>query len=303
MLRWYPEQWRRRYGDEFTALLEESLDGRAPSLRFRISVAWAALREHFHASGLVGPGKPAADRIRGGALAVLGAWGAFVIAGAGFAKNSEHFAGQIPGSSRAAAVDAYDAIQAVAAVAALLVVIGALITLPPFFRLLRAGEWPSVRRHFRRAGWASVTAAAALASLVPFANTLTTSQRNGGFWPYTLAFAFVAILVIVVLTLWVVAAIATTLRLTFSRTALTVEAALASSVAVAMALLTAGTAAWWGVVAFSAPWVLQGSRTGSAASVFEPQLAATMTLMLAATLISSCAVIRIARSWRDWRLA
>jgi len=45
LLRWYPRAWRERYGEEFLAMVEDSLDGRRPSLRLRASVAWAGLRE------------------------------------------------------------------------------------------------------------------------------------------------------------------------------------------------------------------------------------------------------------------
>jgi hypothetical protein len=33
LLRWYPRTWRERYGEEFLAMVEDSLDGRRPGWR------------------------------------------------------------------------------------------------------------------------------------------------------------------------------------------------------------------------------------------------------------------------------
>jgi hypothetical protein len=33
LLRWYPRAWRERYGEEFLAMVEDSLDGRRPGWR------------------------------------------------------------------------------------------------------------------------------------------------------------------------------------------------------------------------------------------------------------------------------
>ena len=39
LLRWYPRAWRERYGEEFLAMVEDSLDGRRPTWRLRLGVA------------------------------------------------------------------------------------------------------------------------------------------------------------------------------------------------------------------------------------------------------------------------
>jgi hypothetical protein len=48
LLRWYPRAWRERYGEEFLAVVEDTLDGRRPGWRLRLAVAWAGLRERGH---------------------------------------------------------------------------------------------------------------------------------------------------------------------------------------------------------------------------------------------------------------
>jgi hypothetical protein len=54
LLRWYPRVWRERYGEEFLAMVEDSLDGRRPGWRLRLSVVWAGLRERGHRVRLAG---------------------------------------------------------------------------------------------------------------------------------------------------------------------------------------------------------------------------------------------------------
>ncbi len=43
LLRWYPPQWRERYGDELEALVADTLEEEKPSLRFVMAVSWAGL--------------------------------------------------------------------------------------------------------------------------------------------------------------------------------------------------------------------------------------------------------------------
>ena len=45
LLRWYPRAWREQYGEEFLAMVEDTLDGRRPTLAIRMDVAWSGLRE------------------------------------------------------------------------------------------------------------------------------------------------------------------------------------------------------------------------------------------------------------------
>ncbi len=42
LLRWYPRAWRERYGEEFLAMVEDSLAGGRPTWRLRLGVARAA---------------------------------------------------------------------------------------------------------------------------------------------------------------------------------------------------------------------------------------------------------------------
>lgn len=162
---------------------------------------------------------------------------------------------------------AYRAVTVVAIVACLVVMVGMAIAVPAFLRFLRAGGWPLIRRHVVRALIATVVGISALTALVGLAHTLTPAQRDGelvshpAVWYYQVAF------------------IATMLLL-----------------AVAMVVMTVATAVWWGSIASSTPWFLQGTPAGSAGSPLNVQLVGTMVLMLVASILAGYGVSRGAQS-------
>ena len=47
-LRWYPPAWRRRYGDELVALLEDMFGDEPLSVRCRMSLFWSGTIERIH---------------------------------------------------------------------------------------------------------------------------------------------------------------------------------------------------------------------------------------------------------------
>ncbi len=200
LLRWYPAGWRDRYGDEFLALMEDSLDGRPLTRRLRLSVAWAGLRERAHRAGLVGESVAVADRTRAGALVVLCAWTAFVMAGGSYQRLSEHFSQAVPAGPRALPDAAFETVLVAAVVGGVLVFTGAVVALPAFLRFLRSGGWASVRAHFVRALAATVVATVALVALVAVAHTLSPAQRNAGLlyhpavWYYLVQFVATGLL-------------------------------------------------------------------------------------------------------------
>src|SRR5204863_5952572 len=93
---------------------------------------------------LAGGGTPA-ERMRGGTLLVLCAWGLFVIAGIGVQKFSEHWQAVTPSGSRALPTAAFDVLVAGAAIASALIVAGVAATLPSLTRFLRTGGWRRAR--------------------------------------------------------------------------------------------------------------------------------------------------------------
>jgi hypothetical protein len=299
LLRWFPPRWRHRYGDEFAALIEDELDGRTPTPRFRLAIVAAGLRERGHESGLAGHPPPAAERVRTGSLLVLCAWAAFMVAGGSLVKAAEHFQQAIPAPSRALSVDTYDTVAVVAVIAGLLVVAGAVVAVPAFRAFLAGGGWASMRRPVVRAGAVTAVTVGAGAGLRAVAQHLTAAQRNGTDGLYSLAFVAVVLLLATSLGLWTAAAVAVVRRLGLSRAVLGTEAVLATTVTAAMVLMTAATAVWWASIATTAPWFLQGTKAGSPASAFAPNLAVTMALMLLASAVALYGAARLARSWAE----
>jgi hypothetical protein len=301
-LRWYPRSWRARYGDELIALLDDEYGNHLP-VRVRLGLVTGGLRQRANRSGLTGDSASAADGVRAGALVVLAAWTAFVIAGASFAKFSEHFDEALPHRSGAHHVPdlAFTVLQSVAGVAGILVVAGALLAVPSFVRFLRAGGWTSVRSHFLRALACTALTAAATAPLLLWAHHLSPHQRNGGIHWYGALFLIWAGLIVITLTLWTVAAIAAGGRLVLPAAILTAEAALATVIAGAMVIMVGATLVWWGAMAKDAPSYLNASPGGAPGSPWDIWLITTVTLMAAAMGTAAIGVVRELREWAKMR--
>ena len=176
---------------------------------------------------------------------------------------------------------------------------GAAIAMPGFIGLLRSGGWPSIRRPVGRAGVATAVAIAALGGLVALAHSLSRAQRNGGlvYHPvvgyYLAAFIATALVLVAALAICTAAAVVVGRRIVLGKRVVVLEAGLAVAVAVAMIVMTLGTAAWWAAVGSSAPWFFQGASPGSQASALDPNLVVTMMLMVLASGIASLGVVRV----------
>ncbi len=301
-LRWYPQSWRARYGDELIALLDDEYGSHLP-MPVRLSLVTGGLRQRARRSGLTGDSVSAADGIRAGALVVLAAWTAFVIAGASFAKFSEHFDEALPHRTGAHRVPdlAFTVLQSAAGVAGVLVVAGAILAIPAFVRFLRTGGWGSLRSHLLRAVSCTALAIATTAPLLLWAHHLTPHQRNGGIHLYGTLFLIWAGLIIITLTLWTVAAVAAGRRLEFSTALLRAEATLAVAVAMAMVVIVGATAVWWGAMAKNAPSFLSASPGGAPGSQWDIWLIATVLLMVVAMGTAVAGVVRELRLWTQIR--
>jgi hypothetical protein len=295
-LRWYPRAWRARYGDELTTLLDDEYGIHLP-IRVRLSLLAGGLQQRARQSGLTGDSAPAADGVRAGALVVLTAWTAFVIAGASFAKFSEHFDEALPHGNGVHRLPdlAFAVLQDVACVAGVLVVTGALLAVPAFLRFLRGGGWTSVRNHILRALACSALTLAVTAPLLQWAHHLTAHQRNGGIHWYGAVFLIWAGLIVVTLSMWTVAAVAAGRQLELSRHILNAEAALGVLVAVAMVAMVGATAVWWAAMVKNAPSYLNASPGGAPGSPWDVWLIATVALMVGAMGTAAAGAFRIAR--------
>lgn len=298
-LRWYPRAWRDRYGDEFLAFMQDRYGPENPPLAARLSIATGGIRERSRHSGLTGDSVPPSVRVRAGVLVVLVSWMAMVVAGASFAKMSEHFDTSLPVGAPAhhLADLSYTFIQIAAGVAGLVVIVGAALAVPAFLRYLRSGGWSSIRIHALRAVGGTLVTAATTAPLLIWARQLSAQQRNGGSIGYGILFVVWAALVVATLVLWTVLAVVTAPKVTFSRSVLAVEAAMASAVALAVVGILAATCLWWAVVAERAPTYL----SGDSALPLNIRLVSTVGLMAIAAATAVTGTARIAQSVPEWR--
>ena len=291
----YPPAWRERYGDDLAAYLDDTYPGRLP-LRAAASLVAGGLREWVRFARASQAALPAAGRVRAGVLMVLAGWAAFVVAGSGFAKISEHFDSSLSPGTHTVPDVAYTVVQDVATVSGLIVVIGLVLAVPALVRFLSDGGWPVIRRHVMRAAVATALAASTTIAVGAWAHQLTSTQRNGGNAGYAALFLVWAGLVAVTVALWTVAAVATARRLTLPRLVLLAEGALATAVTIGMFVMLVASAVWWAAMASSAPSFFGGAPGFAAA--WTPQLVATATLMVAALVSGSVGVVRIVRAVR-----
>jgi hypothetical protein len=298
LLRWYPPSWRARYGDELTALLEDTYGSDAVPPRARAGLVRAGLHERLRASGLFGLSGSSRQRVQRGAAVVLAGWCLFVVAGALFGKFTDNWVAGTSGGGRWIASTGYDAVELGGIVGCTLVLCGAAISVPGFVRLVRRGQWAEVRGPVVRAVVAGAGAAVAFAVLVVWAHRLSGHQRNGGSALYGAAFLAVCVVAVVALVLATSAAVAVARRIDLGRDAARAVRWLELTLTGLMSLVLAGTVLWWADLAERAPTVLSGGIGNGlpyASSVVPPTLLVSgllMVLGLALAMAGSVAMLR-----------
>jgi hypothetical protein len=298
LLRWYPESWRARYGDEFLALLEDRLHGAPPSIRLRASVAMAGMRERCYASGMVGGQSSRLTQRRTGSLMVLVAWAIMIVGGAGLTKTAEHFAVAVPSRSRELAQIAYNVTAVAGIVGTLFVVAGAIAAFPGFLRLVRAKRWTKVGATFVWPAAALVVLALAALGMSVWARHLNVAQRNGADHIYSGAFLLLAFIAVLTIGLWVRAIVTVAWRIDFTARALRWESWFALGVSVNSVFVTVSAVLWWIQMGLHAPWFLQGAAIGDTASPWSINLVVAVVPMVLAVLIALWGASRVAASYR-----
>ncbi len=71
LLRWYPRDWRERYGEEFEAVLMSSLSDGKGGLRLSFDVAREGVAARLESAGFVGRTAPALERARASVMTVF----------------------------------------------------------------------------------------------------------------------------------------------------------------------------------------------------------------------------------------
>jgi hypothetical protein len=118
----YPLAFRRRYGDEMLALVEDS----PASSWATFDLLRGAVVAHVRPSAGISAALSPEDRLRATSSAVLACWIAFAAAGLGFYKTTEDHPFSKAGDAHLALGGAHLAIQALAVLASIAVLAGAL---------------------------------------------------------------------------------------------------------------------------------------------------------------------------------
>ena len=247
LLRWYPRAWRERYGEEFLAMVEDTLEGARPGWRLRLGLAWAGLREHGRRARRAG--LAAGNAVTGPQPLVAPA---FIVA------SFPHALKASPAAARAwQATAALGILTAIVVFAGAAVLASGLAAGPALVRFLRAGGWPQIRRRVAWAAGATMIAAAVLAWLVTIAGSMTYAQMNGS-WAYAAGLIAATLAVMVAFRLWAAAAAATARRLDRDLRVRAAAKMLAAIAAIAVSTMIALYVIWVSELEASVPWLIFG---------------------------------------------
>jgi len=259
ILRWYPANWRQRYGQGLAALLKDTYGEDQLPLRVRVSLARAGTVERAREVGVVGESANSAERLRAGSLLVLCGWTLFVVAGTAFAKFTEHWDVATPSAHRTLPAIADASAQAAGILSAIAVLVAALMTVPAVLRLLRSRGWASIRRPMLRGTLSIGVSVALFAGLVLWAHQLNLHQRNGGLALYGLAAIVTGFVVLAAMVIVTTTMITVTRKLDISRRVLSLLSSLALVMTLLMGVIAAGIGLWWASEAIYAPQFLANS--------------------------------------------
>jgi hypothetical protein len=247
LLRWYPRAWRERYGEEFVALIQDTLDGRRPTWRLRLSVARAGLRERWYQvarTAKAATERPSASR-----------WLTSAVIGGIVALVPANLKASLAPARAWQGTAALDALLAVAAFTCAAVLAGTLIALPAFVRFLQAGGWPKVRRRIAWAAGATGAGGGGLVGLLLAQRSMTHAQlsQSPGYWAADLA---ASLALVVALGLWVSTVTGLRKDLKLAPRVRAAEVVLGAVIATATWASVDAYFIWYHTVQLSVPWLL-----------------------------------------------
>lgn len=250
VLRAYPRAWRDRYGDELTALIEDSHPtGRLP-VGVAIAVTAAGVRERIRQDAT---GEEAA---RSGGRLIAWGWSLIVLAGIAVAKVSEHWQAAVPLTERRVPALGIAVASACALVVAVLAAVAVAVAAPALIRFVADGGLTHVRRILITAVAAS--AAVTVVTVVAIA-TSHVPESAGGVGVAGILWASLVVAATLALT---ALATATERHLTLSVRVREAHRTLARAAGVAALGAVIGLVVWFVAVWHDAPRYFSGSGSG-----------------------------------------
>jgi hypothetical protein len=239
----YPLAYRRRYGDEMKALIEDS--GASPMSV--IDLVRGALRAHLRPEPGVEAELGPDDRVRLGLGSILLCWVVFAVAGLGLYKTTEGHSLGVAGYAHGVVGTAHLAIQILAVIATMAVVVGAAPLV--FAALGQARDRRAVERATAIAAACIVVFGVATAGLVVVGNLRPAPSDALS----AVSFAIWTVLALGCGIGCALAARAGLFAITIPRDMLRVTSACATVVVLAMAGIALGTATYLVALAHDAP--------------------------------------------------
>ncbi|HWF17303.1 MAG TPA: hypothetical protein VG244_14045 [Acidimicrobiales bacterium] len=297
LLRWYPPQWRDRYGGEMAALLEDTYAAASDvPLRQRVGLIRSGLAERARGTGLVGWSEDPDQRVRGGSLLVLCGWAFYLVAGAMFVKDADRWFADRSHTTRWVAAAGFNVVGVTIVVGTLAVLLAAVLVLPAFVRLVRAGRWREVARPVVIAIVSVVASGLLFVILAAWAHSLSVHARNGGLPVYGWFFILVALAFFAAVGSATTAAVSVARSVDLSRRTLRTLGVMAIGLVGVMALTLISLVAWWASEALHAPGFLAqtiGNGLPFTSSIVPPTMLASGLLMLVGLALGLAGLVRI----------
>ena len=297
--KWYPEEWRDRYGEELMALLHDRYGTDRVPLVARVSMVKAGSTERLRYSGVIGGKVSHERRIRGASLVVLCGWAIFVISGSGFAKFAEHWDLVTPGRDRSIPAPAFVTVQAAAAVAVVIFSVAVLVALPALVHRIRERGWSAVRTPLRATLVTSGIALVATLSIIVWSHRSTSSPLNNGLWPHKVAGMAWVIVMVAAIACGTVAIVVVVTQLEPSRAATRTLGLLAVAMAMVLLVIFVGVVTWWISTALNAPWFFGGGVRGSTGAAAPPTMIGVGTLMVVGLMLGTYGAGGVMRNLRS----
>jgi len=275
-------------------------------VRARLGLVRRGLAERARSAGFIGSAPDPAQELRAGAVLVLCGWPLFLIAGAVFGKFTDNWWIGTAAVERLPASASFNAVVLLGVLGCTVVALAALLALPSFVRLVRAGRWNTVRRPIVRAGLAAVLAAVLLGGGLAWAHHLSRHDRNGGLAVYGAAFIVIGLAAFVAILLAAAAAVAVARRIDLPTRVLRRLGVMALVLSTVMTLLFAGFVTWWATEAAFAPTVLLngiGNGFPFTSGTVPPTLLAAGLLMVLGLALAGRGTGLVARGLRRGRPA